>query len=61
MPKSCGEPWGLFRKPCEGRIQDNLRKCKAGGGSRDGMKRSRIVPSPKGSAARTTAGGKLAA
>jgi len=26
MPKSCWEPWGLFRKPCEGRVQDNLRK-----------------------------------
>lgn len=31
MPKSCWEPWGLFRKPCEGRVQDNLRKWKAGG------------------------------
>ena len=26
MPRSCWEPWGLFRKPCEGRVQDNLRK-----------------------------------
>ena len=31
MPKSCWEPWGLFRKPCEGRIQDNLRQWKTGG------------------------------
>ncbi len=31
MPKSCWEPWGLFRKPCEGRVQDNLRKYKTGG------------------------------
>jgi DNA modification methylase len=31
MPKSCWEPWGLFRKPCEGRVQDNLRKWKKGG------------------------------
>lgn len=31
MPRSCWEPWGLFRKPCEGRVQDNLRKWKAGG------------------------------
>lgn len=31
MPKSCWEPWGLFRKPCEGRVQDNLRKWKNGG------------------------------
>jgi site-specific DNA-methyltransferase (adenine-specific) len=31
MPKSCWEPWGLFRKPCQGRVQDNLRKWKTGG------------------------------
>jgi len=31
MPKSCWEPWGLFRKPCEGRVQDNLRKWNTGG------------------------------
>ncbi len=31
MPKSCWEPWGLFRKACEGRVQDNLRKWKTGG------------------------------
>jgi site-specific DNA-methyltransferase (adenine-specific) len=31
MPKSCWEPWGLFRKSCEGRVQDNLRKWKTGG------------------------------
>lgn len=31
MPKSCWEPWGLFRKPCEGRVQDNLHKWKTGG------------------------------
>ena len=31
MPKSCWEPWGLFRKPCEGRVQDNLRRWKTGG------------------------------
>ncbi len=31
MPKSCWEPWGLFRKRCEGRVQDNLRKWKTGG------------------------------
>ena len=34
MPRSCWEPWGLFRKPCEGRVQDNLRKWKTGGLSR---------------------------
>ncbi|MDP2620637.1 MAG: DNA methyltransferase [Hyphomicrobiales bacterium] len=26
MPRSGWEPWGLFRKPCDGRVQDNLRK-----------------------------------
>ncbi len=31
MPRSCWEPWGLFRKSCEGRVQDNLRKWKTGG------------------------------
>ena len=31
MPKSCWEPWGLFRKPCEGRVQDNLREWSTGG------------------------------
>ena len=24
-PRSCWEPWLVFRKPCEGRVQDNLR------------------------------------
>lgn len=31
MPRSCWEPWGLFRRPCDGRVQDNLRKWQAGG------------------------------
>lgn len=31
MPRSCWEPWGLFRKPCEGRVQDNLRRWGTGG------------------------------
>jgi site-specific DNA-methyltransferase (adenine-specific) len=31
MPRSAWEPWGLFRKPCQGRVQDNLRKWKTGG------------------------------
>lgn len=31
MPKSQHEPWVLFRKPLEGRVQDNLRKWKTGG------------------------------
>ena len=31
MPRSCWEPWGLFRKPCEGRVQDNLARWGTGG------------------------------
>lgn len=31
MPKSCWEPWGLFRKPLEGRVQDNLKNWGTGG------------------------------
>lgn len=31
MPKSQHEPWVLFRKPLEGRVQDNLRAWKTGG------------------------------
>jgi site-specific DNA-methyltransferase (adenine-specific) len=31
MPRAGWEPWGLFRKPCEGRVQDNLRKWRTGG------------------------------
>jgi DNA modification methylase len=36
MPRSMWEPWGLFRKPCEGRVQDNLRKWSTGGLRRRG-------------------------
>jgi DNA modification methylase len=31
MPRSMYEPWLLFRKPIDGRVQDNLRKWKTGG------------------------------
>jgi site-specific DNA-methyltransferase (adenine-specific) len=31
MPRSMWEPWLLFRKPIEGRVQDNLRKWRTGG------------------------------
>ena len=31
MPRSMSEPWLLFRKPLEGRVQDNLRKWGTGG------------------------------
>ena len=31
MPRSMWEPWLVYRKPLEGRVQDNLRKWKTGG------------------------------
>lgn len=31
MPRSMWEPWLVFRKPLEGRVQDNLRKWGTGG------------------------------
>ena len=31
MPRSMWEPWVVFRKPVEGRVQDNLRRWKTGG------------------------------
>jgi site-specific DNA-methyltransferase (adenine-specific) len=31
MPRSAWEPWGVFRKTCEGRVQDNLRRYHTGG------------------------------
>jgi site-specific DNA-methyltransferase (adenine-specific) len=31
MPRSMWEPWLVFRRPLEGRVQDNLRKWKTGG------------------------------
>lgn len=31
MPRSSWEPWGLFRKPVEGRVSDNLKKWGTGG------------------------------
>ncbi|MBK7828314.1 MAG: site-specific DNA-methyltransferase [Nannocystis sp.] len=39
MPRSAWEPWGLFRKPCEGLVQDNLRKWKTGGLRRESAQR----------------------
>ena len=30
MPRGCYEPWGLFRKPTEGKVSDNLKKWAAG-------------------------------
>jgi len=31
MPRSAWEPWGVFRKPCDGRVQDSLRRYGTGG------------------------------
>jgi site-specific DNA-methyltransferase (adenine-specific) len=31
MPRSTWEPWGIIRKPIEGRVQDNLRAWATGG------------------------------
>jgi DNA modification methylase len=31
IPRSCSEPWLLFRKPCEGRVRENLRRYGTGG------------------------------
>jgi site-specific DNA-methyltransferase (adenine-specific) len=47
LPRSGWEPWGLFRKPCDGRVQDNLRKWKTGGLRRisDDAPFSDVIPS----------------
>ena len=39
MPRSAWEPWGLFRKPCEGKVEDNLRKWGTGGLRRESEER----------------------
>jgi DNA modification methylase len=31
MPRACWEPWGIFRKPLDGTVADNLRKWGTGG------------------------------
>lgn len=31
MPRSCWEPWGLFRKPLDGTVAENLRRWGTGG------------------------------
>lgn len=38
MPRSMWEPWLLFRKPLEGRVQDNLRRWRVGGFRRPSIK-----------------------
>ncbi len=39
MPRSMWEPWIVFRRPVEGRVQDNLRKWKTGGFRRPNSER----------------------
>jgi len=47
MPRSMWEPWLLFRKPIEGRVQDNLRKWGTGGFRRPSSSRpfGDVIPS----------------
>lgn len=47
MPRSMWEPWLLFRKPIDGRVQDNLRKWKTGGFRRPSTDRpfGDVIPS----------------
>ncbi len=49
MPRSAWEPWELFRKPLDGRVQDNLRKWKTGGLRRDSFERpfTDLIPSER--------------
>ena len=39
MPRSMWEPWLVFRRPIDGRVQDNLRKWKTGGFRRPAAER----------------------
>ena len=58
MPRSMWEPWLVFRKPIEGRVQDNLRKWKTGGFRRPSADRpfgDVIASSPTHSAERRLA------
>jgi DNA modification methylase len=47
MPRSMWEPWLLFRKPIEGRVQDNLKKWRTGGFRRPGEEKpfGDVIPS----------------
>lgn len=47
MPRSMWEPWLVFRKPIEGRVQDNLRKWRTGGFRRPSAERpfGDVIPS----------------
>jgi site-specific DNA-methyltransferase (adenine-specific) len=53
LPRSMWEPWLLYRRPLEGRVQDNLRRWKTGGlrrvsGSRPFGDVIRSSPTPAG-------------
>ena len=47
MPRSMWEPWVVFRKLIEGRVQDNLRRWKTGGFRRPSLERpfGDVIPS----------------
>jgi DNA modification methylase len=47
MPRSMWEPWLLFRKPLEGRVQDNLRQWGTGGFRRPSLEKpfGDVIPS----------------
>lgn len=49
MPRSAWEPWGLFRKPLDGRVQDNLRRWNTGGLRRVSEERpfTDVIPSER--------------
>jgi site-specific DNA-methyltransferase (adenine-specific) len=53
LPRSVWEPWLLFRRPIEGRVQDNLRKWGTGGLRRleDGRPFKDLIPSSPASRA----------
>jgi len=49
MPRSCWEPWGIFRKPLNGRLRDNLKLWMVGGLRRnpDGTPFVDVIPSER--------------
>jgi site-specific DNA-methyltransferase (adenine-specific) len=58
MPRSMWEPWLIFRKPLQGRAQDNLRKWRTGGFRRPSCERpfgDVITSSPTRASERTIA------
>lgn len=49
IPRSAWEPWGLFRKSLDGRVQDNLRRWNTGGLRRFNTERpfTDVIPSER--------------